>query len=649
MDRSLSHLPVPDRLRARLADWEHIVASPWATSVVAHGLWLPFRQAPTPWRHPGARSKDSQTDQVLLGQEQVSFRDLGVTSTYARPARRVGTGYRSPMFVVHQKAKVRAVFSATRLNRFITYRKFKMEGLHSVRDLMQRCDFMTKLDIKKAYFHVAVHPQHRKYLRFVDTEGAINWFNCLPFGVTNAPRDFSKLIRQILKVARRHGLRIVHYIDDFLILARSKDESNRHTKFFALLLVRLGFWMAWDKSEVEPAQQIEFLGTLIDSIEMSLLVPVHKIAKVCKEIREFTQARDGTARRGASVVGKLVSMTSAMAPCSMHRRALTMAMGDFIRQTRGDYDVLAEIPTTFKDELLLWSRRLTAWNGHALIPPVASVVVQTDAATSSGWGAVRLDTGVAAHGQWSEADRGQSINFLELKAVLLALDRLELPRTPSIFHFQSDNTTAVACLNGRNRAKAPGLRVLCAEIREICLQRQWTILASFLPGVENRLADHLSRNFEHIMDWRLPIQLFRMVERRWGPHTIDLFSSRSSRQLKRFYSWLPEKDAEGLDAFSHSWKDENGYANPPFNMISRVLKQAIQEELELTIICPVWPSQVWFPLLMMLVIDSAALPQDAMLHAVRDCPRIQTNPAWEFRAYRISGKSWKGAESKDEP
>lgn len=51
------------------------------------------------------------------------------------------------------------------LNIFIYHRHFKMEGMHTVRDLLQRGNWMTRNNIKDAYFTISIHLQHQKFLR----------------------------------------------------------------------------------------------------------------------------------------------------------------------------------------------------------------------------------------------------------------------------------------------------------------------------------------------------------------------------------------------------------------------------------------------------------------------------------------------------
>ena len=92
---------------------------------------------------------------------------------------------------------------------------------------------------------------------------------------------------------------------------------------------------------------------------------------------------------------------------------------------------------------------------------------------------------------------------------------------------------------------------------------------------------------------------------------MDLFPSRLSTQLPRFYSWRPDPQAEVVDAFSQDWSSVKGYAFPPFASIGRCLKQILDQQVSfLVLVAPVWQAQPWYPLLLeMCVAPPVLLPQ----------------------------------------
>lgn len=117
--------------------------------------------------------------------------------------------------------------------------------LHSI----QRGDRFTSIDLKDAYFHIPIHPQHR--LRFA-FQGKIYEFKVLPFGLSLAPRIFTKYVEAAITPLRQQGIRILAYLDDWLICARSKEMADLHTRAVLMHLNALGFVVNQKKSLLIP-------------------------------------------------------------------------------------------------------------------------------------------------------------------------------------------------------------------------------------------------------------------------------------------------------------------------------------------------------------------------------------------------------------
>ena len=79
------------------------------------------------------------------------------------------------------------------------------------------------------------------------------------------------------QVPRRRGVRCTVYIDDIIILARSRVQSLKHTQLAVDLLHSLGFGIHPDKLQGVPRQSVEFLGFQVNSVKMQFRVPQHKI------------------------------------------------------------------------------------------------------------------------------------------------------------------------------------------------------------------------------------------------------------------------------------------------------------------------------------------------------------------------------------
>ena len=134
-----------------------------------------------------------------------------------------------------------------------------------------------------------------------------------------------------------------------------------------------------------------------------------------------------------------------------------------------------------------------------------------------------------------------------------------------------DSQTAVAYINNRGGTISAQAMILAKNLWMWSIERGLTLQAQYLPGVENVRADRESRVMRDRSDWMLSPTIFQRILMRFPALEIDLFTSRLSFQLTRFFSWRPDPLAEGTDAFVQDWEGLKAYANPPWSLIGGVL------------------------------------------------------------------------------
>ena len=110
-----------------------------------------------------------------------------------------------------------------------------------------------------------------------------------------------------------------------------------------------------------------------------------------------------------------------------------------------------------------------------------------------------------------------------------------------------------------------------------------------------------------------------------GSHEVDLFASRLSTKLPRYYSWRPDPGAEAVNALTQNWTIIRGYAFPPFCLIGRCLTKIQTEGVpHVLLITPLWKSQPWFPILTSMVADIPVLLP--MSQNILKNPRVELHP-----------------------
>ena len=138
--------------------------------------------------------------------------------------------------------------------------------------------FMALVDLKDAYYLVPVAMEDRKYLKF-DWQGGYFQFTCLPKGLPCAPRLFTKVLTPVYSLIRSLGNNCTGHIDDsFLCGYYSTCAKNIQDTVDTFL--SLEFVVQPEKSVLIPAQEMEFLGFLLNSINVTIRIPPAKAERV---------------------------------------------------------------------------------------------------------------------------------------------------------------------------------------------------------------------------------------------------------------------------------------------------------------------------------------------------------------------------------
>ena len=262
-----------------------------------------------------------------------------------------------------------------------------------------------------------------------------------------------------------------------------------------------------------------------------------------------------------------------------------------------------------KEDLTWWLTREHLLVGVPLSSLPPELLLYSDASLV-GWGAHLLDQHVS--GLWTEQERQEHINLLELKAVYLALQAFQHRVAHQSVALMCDNSTVVAYVNKQGGTVSLSLCKLTKELLLWAEANGTTLLARYLPGKSNVVADLLSRRGQVIgTEWSLHPQVANELFRQLGAPTLDLFATSLNKKLPLYCSLVPDPLAVMEDAFVHSWDDLEVYAFPPFALIRRVLNRLMcATHCRMVLVAPFWPRQEWYAdLLSLLTAQPLELPQ----------------------------------------
>ena len=130
-------------------------------------------------------------------------------------------GFYNRLFLVPKpNNRWRPILDLSTLNTFLNTESFKMETPETIRTSLQVGECVTSIDFKDAYFHIPIHSQSRKYIRF-HIQGQSYQFKALSFGLSTAPMEFTVMAKEVKLMALQRGIRIHQYLDDWLVRATS--------------------------------------------------------------------------------------------------------------------------------------------------------------------------------------------------------------------------------------------------------------------------------------------------------------------------------------------------------------------------------------------------------------------------------------------
>ncbi|CAI7765414.1 unnamed protein product [Closterium sp. NIES-54] len=480
----------------------------------------------------------------------------------------------NPLNVVEQKDKCRLILDLRKVNTNLIVPKFKYEGLSRVADLAPVGDWMFSIDLKSGYHHIDIHPSCWKFLGF-EFDKCTYAFRSLPFGLVTAPFVFTQLIKQLARRWREQGVRVIPYVDDILFLWQSKAHAQAICQRVILDLKEAGLVINAKKSQLSPSQRLRFLGIELETDTSRFSIGPDRRASLHSTIQNLLSAsnagRPVPVRHVARITGMLASMGVALgATARAFRHAMLQVIND-----APSWKSSVVIPPSAAAELHFWLEEFDQFNGARFhVRNSYDAVIHVDA-SSHGWGATltTFPGGLEeASTTMSEPLRATSSTRREIEGVLWALQTYanKIKQKHVLVHVDNHGVFFILRKGG---SRSPGLTTACKSIIRTCMELSTRLIIEWIPRELNSHADELSKIVDHDY-YALKTLWFCILERRWGPHSIDLFANSRNTQLSHFCTKIPHPEAIAVDAFSIAWTSENNFAFPPPQLVPAVLHHA---------------------------------------------------------------------------
>jgi hypothetical protein len=581
--------------------WKCITSDRQVLQIIK-GLQIKFDEFPSQsiHKHP---LKLSSIDQGIISKELNTLLDKGVIELSVHEQ----DEFLSHVFTRQKKDshKNRVILNLSQLNENVEYLHFKMDTLSSALQLITPDCYCSSIDLSDAYFTVNVDHEFRKFLKFV-FDDQLYQFTALPNGLSPGPRYFTKILKPVLAHIRQtNNILILSYLDDLLLIGDNSRQVASAVEQTVYLLDRLGFFINQDKSVLLPSTAIEFLGFQIDSHDMLVTMLPKKSDRIVKLCQDLLQCSSPSIRHVAQTLGSLSATAPGNRFAKLFTKYLERDKTRALNQSHGNYDAHMHISDKAKQDLSWWISHIHTASVDLQIPDPAHIL-STDA-SHEGWGAFYFNDQTSTGGRWSVSENLLHINDLELLAVYYSLDSLLKNVYNSHIRIKTDNTTTKICINHQGSTQSQSCNRVARLIWDWCISRHNWISASYLPGIQNYLADEASRKFSDETEWKLDSTMFAFIIDKFGSPDIDLFATRLNCQLRPFCSWRPDPEATYVDAFSFVWNFNMVYIFPPFSLIPAILNKLRRDQTDAILVVPLWITQPWFSPLFKMLIDRPIL------------------------------------------
>lgn len=166
---------------------------------------------------------------------------------------------------------------------------------------------MTSVDMQDAYFHIPIHRDSRKFLRFVYGNKVFQ-FRALCFGLSTAPQVSTRVLALLAKWLYLMGIKSSLYLDDWLLQAQSREKCSEDLQKTLLLAQDLGLMINFQKSQLIPSQWVLYLGMIIGSRSFRVSPSPKRIKSCLNTISRFLLLDQCSANEWMILLGTLSSI-----------------------------------------------------------------------------------------------------------------------------------------------------------------------------------------------------------------------------------------------------------------------------------------------------------------------------------------------------
>ena len=168
--------------------------------------------------------------------------------------------WRFPTFIVPKKnGEARIVFDYRKLNAITKRLAYSLPSIPNLLRKFRNKSCISTIDIKTGYWHIPIREADRPKTAFIFNGQVYEW-NVMPFGPTNAPPHFQKVMDGIFADLDY----VMVYMDDITVISATSDQHQQHLQEVFNRLAKYKIKIRPDKCQFAQ-QSVPYLGFQVDS------------------------------------------------------------------------------------------------------------------------------------------------------------------------------------------------------------------------------------------------------------------------------------------------------------------------------------------------------------------------------------------------
>ena len=346
----LPHIPVAGRLKYFAKEWKEITSDREIIDMVS-GMHIELTEKPIQSHHPFPIPFSAQETEFMDKHIEELLNKNVIAKTVPEQGDFVSTVFLRPK----PNGKFRMILNLKKFNWFVEYNKFKMDTLQFMLTLVTPSCFMGSIDLTDAYHVIALALSHQKFMKFF-WKGTMYKFTCLAFGLSLAPRKFTKLMKPVMAKIRTQGYTIANYLDDLFQAEHTFKECAEAIKFTHHTLCTLGFIPNDEKSVYTPTQVLDMLGFTINSVTMRVHLPVTKQERIIKICSDLIETKRCSVKHLCMTIGILISNFPAVQRGQCFYRHLERCKVYHLKKSGWNYNSTCVIDFKAIKDLKWWCR-----------------------------------------------------------------------------------------------------------------------------------------------------------------------------------------------------------------------------------------------------------------------------------------------------